>query len=351
MKKYIFGIISLLMISSLSACDLFGEDANNQSFDNENITEVEGQDEYYVDSKLSMCAEIRGSYKANRPFTLDSNNENIRIWDNYYLYEYDYFQMIQDESKYIFYEVDASSKQYVDIESSKAIIKQGKSGIYKLTFDLVNKVFGLEFKNEIITPVYEEMEGCDVYTLSHDGFSQMTTNPNNSEELMISDYEIALGEIVSFYNHGNYHLSNYKVVPDFMLLGKLINGLNDGDAHPAIMIGGKYNLYINPKTYAFRAELLNPNEAIYSLMTIENGEYVKRNHDNNDPAYLFHYRIDVTKQYQSMPLLFNNEYQMFELDITEGEYVNKYGQFKMPGLYSLDIDLKEFIITVTYLPQ
>lgn len=351
MKKYIFGIISLLMITNLSACNLFDDDGKNQSFDNENLTEVEGQDGYYVDSKLSMCAEIRGSYKANRPFTLDSNNENIRIWDNYYLYEYDYFQMIVDGTKYIFYEVDESSKQYVDVENPKAIIKQGKSGIYKLTFDLVNKVFSLEFKSEIITPIYEEMEGCDVYTLSHDGFSQMTINPNNSEELMISNYEVAMDEIVSFYNHGNYHLSNYKVLPDSMLLGKLINGLNDGDAHPNIMIGGKYNLYINPKTYAFTAELLNPNEAIYSLMTIENGEYVEINHDNNDPAYLFHYKINVTKKYQSMPLLFNNEYQMFELDVTDNECVNKYGQFETLGLYSLNINLKEFIITATYLPQ
>lgn len=38
MKKYIFGIISLLMITNLSACNLFDDDGKNQSFDNDNLT-------------------------------------------------------------------------------------------------------------------------------------------------------------------------------------------------------------------------------------------------------------------------------------------------------------------------
>ena len=352
MKKV--GLLTPIIAVSigLSACTftIFSDDVDNLSFDNKNVIAVEGQEGYYTDSLLSMCAEIRGSYKSNRPFTLDPTNESLRVWDNLYLYEYDYFQMIVNESSHIFYEVDDSSKQYVDIDDPEAIIKEGKSGIYKLTFDLVSRKFGLEFKSEIDTPVYEKMDGCDVYTLSHDNFTPMVVNPNNNEELMVSNYQIEMGEIISFHNHGDFHLSNYKVVPDSLLLGKIIDGIESGDAHPFIMVGGNYNLYINPITYAFRAELINPDTANYSLLVLED-DYITIPHNNDDPAYLFYYQCQVSRQFQSMPIFSNSHYQMFDLDAIPNDQVNSYGQFEIPGLYSLEINLKEFTINATYMPQ
>ena len=191
---------------------------------------------------------------------------------------------------------------------------------------------------------------CDVYTLSHDNFTPMVVNPNNNEELMVSNYQIEMGEIISFHNHGDFHLSNYKVVPDSLLLGKIIDGIESGDAHPFIMVGGNYNLYINPITYAFRAELINPDTANYSLLVLED-DYITIPHNNDDPAYLFYYQCQVSRQFQSMPIFSNSHYQMFDLYAIPNDQVNSYGQFEIPGLYSLEINLKEFTINATYMPQ
>ncbi len=353
MKGYALGMTLLSLSIGLTACGPFGEDTENQSFDNDEISSVDGEEGKYVDPKLSLCTEIRGSYKSDRPFTLDPTNENIRVWDDLYLYEYDYFQLIAVGTSAIYYQVDEASTQFVEYNGTRpqATIKAGESGIYTLSFDIESKLFHLEFKEEIITPVYEKMNGCDVYSLSHDGFMELTPNPDNEEELMISNYSVEMGEYISFYEHGDYHLSNYKVVPDSSLLRKLISGIDDGDANPGIMIGGNYNLYINPTTYAFRAELLNPDEATYSLLTIEGEDYVAISHEVGDPSYLYRLQFTVEREYQSMPLLFNEKYQMFELDVVPNDSVTSYGQFKIPGLYALEINLKEFTIEATYLPQ
>lgn len=134
-------------------------------------------------------------------------------------------------------------------------------------------------------------------------------------------------------------------------MGKLIDGLSDGDAHPFIMVGGSHNLYINPKTYSFRAELLNPDNATYSLSIFKDGNYVAVDHKDEDPSYLFKFDYQVESQYQSMPILTNSKHQMYKLDVLAGEQINSYGQFKVPGLYSLKVNLKEFVIEAKYIPQ
>ena len=262
-KSFLATLLFVLMAVfafPLTACDNTSGPPKN--FDNKNITPVENQEGLYTDSTLIFCAEIRGSYKANRPFTLDAQNENLRVWDNIYLYEYDYFQMIVDESTDIFYSVNDEDLEYVDIDDRRpqATVKEGKSGIYKITFDLSTKIFDLQFKSEITNPVYEKMDGCDVYSLQSE-FTPMVVNPNNSEEFMIANYSIESGTLISFYNHGEVHLSNYKVILDSANQGKYATALEDGDKHVSFAIGGVYNLYVNPTTYALRVELTNPDTA------------------------------------------------------------------------------------------
>ena len=139
-KKSPLVTILLLLITifsfSLTACDIMGGKSKN--FDNKNITPVENQEGYYTDSNLAFCTEIRGSYKSNRPFTLDEQNENLRVWDNIYLYEYDYFQMVVSGSADIFYSVNSEDLEYVNIDDrfAQVTVKAEKSGIYKITFDL-----------------------------------------------------------------------------------------------------------------------------------------------------------------------------------------------------------------------
>ena len=335
---------------ALAGCDLVNAPAHT-NFDNNHITPVEGQEGYYTDEALAFCAEIRGSYKSNRPFTLDAENENLRVWDNMYLYEYDYFQMIASNTADIFYSVNEEDLEYVTVEDkfAQATVQEGKSGIYKVTFDLSTKLFDLEYKSEITTPVYEKMDGCDVYSLSLE-FTPMTVNPDNSEEFMIANYPVQVGELISFFNHGKVHLSNYKVILDEAVQGKYATAMEDGDKRLNFAVGGLYNLYVNPVTYAVRVELTNPDDADYELYVFTSDGATQLTAPNPDIPYIFTHQVTVKKN-AGMPIFAGGGYVMFDLNVNESEYIDKYEDFIEAGTYALEINLKTFTITVTYLPQ
>ena len=344
MKKYVLILIGILTLISVG-CDLLAP--TNKEFNNESIIPVEGQDGYYTDSTLVLCTEIRGSYKSNRPFTLDEENENLRIWDNIYLYEYDYFQMIELDGANIFYSVTEDSLEYVTIEDrlAYATINEEKSGLYRIIFDLTTKLFTLEYKSEIINPVFEKMDGCDVYSLKSE-FTPMIVNPNNPEELMIENYQIDADTLISFHNHGDVHLSNYKVILDSACQGKYASAIEDGDKHVSFAIGGIYNLYINPVTYLLRAELTNPDTASYSLQVYEDGEPRSLEAENPNTPYIFKYQMSIEKR-TSIPLFISNGYLIYELIVLESEYVDSIDRIENPGTYELEINLKTFTISVT----
>ena len=352
-KSFLLSTILFVLITvfsfSLTACGIWGAPTN---FDNESIVPVEGQEGLYTDSSLAFCAEIRGSYKSNRPFTLDAQNESLRVWDDMYLYEYDYFQMIVGEGADIFYAVNDEDLAYVEVNDSlaQATVKEGKSGVYKVTFDLTTKRFDLEFKGEITDPVYEKMDGCDIYSLKSD-FSPMVANPSNVEEWMIENYRIDAGALISFYNHGDVHLSNYKVILDESVQGKYASALPDGDRHVSFAIGGVYNLYVNPTTYAVRVELTNPDTADYSLQIYENGAPTTVSAEDPSVPYIFNYSITVRK-YQSLPVMVSADYIMYDLSLAPSEHVDsEYEMFQTPGTYRLEINLKTFTVTAEYVPQ
>ena len=352
MKKTVIILFLALLALNLFGCDMLFGPSSDENFDNSSIIPVENQEGYYTDDKLSFCAEIRGSYKSDRPFTLDAENENLRVWDNMYLYEYDYFQIIVNESPTIFYSVNSEDLEYVTVDDkfAHATVNEGKSGIYKITFDLSTKLFDMEFKSEITTPVYEKMNGCDVHSLKS-GFTPLTVNPANPEELMIANYPIEADALISFYNHGDVHLSNYKVILDESVQGKYASAMEDGDKHVSFLVGGIYNLYINPVTYDLRVELTNPDSADYSLQVYENSEPVKLTAPDSSLPYIFVYQVTVNKN-ASIPIFISDGYVMYDLDVVASEYVDSiYEDFKTPGTYSLEINLKSFTVTATYLPQ
>lgn len=194
------------------------------------------------------------------------------------------------------------------------------------------------------------MEGCDIYSLKS-GFKPLTENPNNNEELMIANYSVDLGAVISFYNHGKVHLSNYKVILDAANQGKYATAIEDGDRHLTFTIGGVYNIYVNPTTYVVRLELTNPDSADYTLQVYKNGEPTPLTATDPNIPYIFHYEITVRKN-QSMPIFITQEYGMYELVFSPSEYVDSdYGMFLVAGTYSLEINLKTFIVTATYIPQ
>ena len=344
MKKLLF-VCLLLCAACLASCDFVNP---NVTFDNSNITPVEGQEGYYTDDDLLFCSEIRGSYSSSRPFTLDATNEHLRIWDNLYLYEGDYFQLIVNESPTIFYQVKDEDLEYVTVEEQRAqaTIQEGKDGIYKVTFDLSTKLFDLEYKEEITTPVYEEMKGCDVFSLKSD-FTQLTPNPDNPQELMVSNYTIQGGEVITFHNHGDVHLSNYKVILDPAVQGTYASALETGDRFVSFSIGGTYNLYVNPVTYTLRVELTNPDTAQYSLQVYKNGEPTALQAVDPNTPYLFTYQLTV-KRNASIPIFISADYFMYTLTAIDSDYLDgEYEMFNQEGTYVLEINLKTFTVTAT----
>ena len=60
--------------------------------DDDNIY-IDGET-YYTSTSVDLVTEINGNYSVNRPFVLDKDNDNKRIYRNIYFYEEDYIQVI-----------------------------------------------------------------------------------------------------------------------------------------------------------------------------------------------------------------------------------------------------------------
>lgn len=350
-KALIFLILALALI--LSGCSLLGL-PGDISFDNDDIIPVDGMEGYYIDSDLAFCAEIRGSYKSDRPFTLDDEDESLRVWDNLYLYEYDYFQLIAANQAEIFYSVKEEDLEYVTLNdnSANAQINDGKSGIYKVIFDLEEKVFDLEYKGEILEPVYERMEGCDVFSLASE-FTPLVPNPDNSDELMIKNYTVEAGAVLSFHEHGDYHLSSYKVVLDHAANGKWASGLEDGDKHISFLVGGIYNLYINPTTYLLRVELTNPEDADYSLMVYESDEFKSIAPVSEDQPHLFVYRY-TAKRLGDIPYFVSSNYSQYKFNVLPSDLLDSYEDsfyFLEAGNYEITINMLTFELSCVEIPE
>ena len=345
MKKRIIGLALLGIV--LSGCGGSGGGFSPSGDKEGKLKPVEGQEGYYTHTKLSFVAEIMGSYKSNRPFQIDEDNENLWIWDDLYLYEKDYFQLIENDSPNIYYVVNDDDLEYVAIDTDEpyAVIREGKAGIYKIIFDTSTKIFDMEYKAEITTPVYEKMDGCDVYSLKS-GFKQMVPNPNNKEELMIADFITQTGHSVSFYNHGRAHLSNYRVFLDKDVVGKYADAMEDGDKAIMFGIGGKYNIYVNPTTYAVRIELVDVDGADYTLKYINKvGEFIDVKDHKDDKSYIFTHQLSVEAN-DPLPIYSSTSYMMFDLEIAPNDYLTPLGYFKVAGTYTIEVNLKAFTLSL-----
>ena len=98
-------ILGCLLLIGIICCALVGcgEPSNringiyvpkiDNSKDLQEYTVEDNQDNEtsYVSDYIHFVREVKGYYKVNIPFTIDSSNENLRIYDNMYFYEGDYF--------------------------------------------------------------------------------------------------------------------------------------------------------------------------------------------------------------------------------------------------------------------
>ena len=137
-KKFLLLITALLIIINsiaLVGCDSLGsfdgDDENalpqiDNSVDLIEFTPTADDDNVYIDGEtyytsksVDLVTEINGNYTTGRPFILDSENENKRVYRNMYLYEEDFLQVLYykkfgDLGKLFVIMSDTADQEYAD---------------------------------------------------------------------------------------------------------------------------------------------------------------------------------------------------------------------------------------------
>lgn len=382
MKKQILVVLSLVLMLPLmmvlSACSLFGPNIPGlvgPQINNQDDLVNTGKDDLYMSKRLKLVTEINGSYKIDRAFELDPQDENKRIYDNLYLYKYDYFYMTTSDNKYRWCRLsDESDWAYVAVEREMGEdiqINVNVTGKYKLVFDIVTKAFDIEYLGEITTPVYEEIESCEVgYLVDLNGKKELQFAEMQAagDELALMGLHFDVGQSIGFYS-ALTHTSWYKTTLEESCAYKyLYKNSGKPSTDVCFMMSGQYNIYLNPKTYVVRAELLAADEDAYAAYVYvdENlnaaDDLVKLALVNENVNYEFEFQCRVTSQVvgnyeivsEELPKIYNAKYQKYNLvpTVESLDLLRKSGNkddlyyFKKAGTYRLIINLKTFEIGV-----
>ena len=213
MKRKIACLFSALLLltsaSALVGCGGGGStapdyNANIQVLAPENIPHenfvAEEDKTYYTSAELSLSMEVNGAFLVMDYFYLDGNK---RVYDNLYLYEDDYFVMVADDMVGWYASLsDPSDLEFAEEEKQAGEdvqINVKKSGVYKLIFDTDTLKFDMEYKSEIETPLYYTIKNCSIYSVKTD-WVEMSVNPENADEFMISNFSVEANKLISFFN-------------------------------------------------------------------------------------------------------------------------------------------------------
>ena len=311
---------------------------------------VEDGKEYYTSPGLSLWMEVNGAFFSLDYFYLDGTK---RVYDNLYLYQNDYFYMLSDDMRHWFSDLaQTTSAEFAEVEteSGESVqINVKKSGIYTLTFDVETKLFDLQFKGEIDTPVYHKMQSCSVYTEATD-WVPMSVSPSNADEFVLENFHIDAGQYVSFFSSS--HTSYYKVTLDETLENKIAHSTN---RNIAVDVGGNYNVYVNAKTYVVRLQLVDANSATYSCVYHDGTDFVVLQPYEADVPYVFRLTFVVdTKYTTSLPKFYTSSYNTYDLTVVQSDLLSSTEQnhyFKNPGTYSIVVNLQTFQVSVELMPQ
>ena len=321
-----------------------------ESIPHENFVAEEDKT-YYTSDELQLSMEVNGVFFTLNYFYLDGNK---RVYDNLYLYEDDYFYMLTGNYKHLYASLgDSTDTQYAEEEKEQGEdiqINVKKSGIYKLIFDVDTLKFDVEYKSEIQTPVYYPIKNCQIYSVATE-WVDMSVNPANADEFVINDFHIGVNEFISFQDRT--HTSMYKVTVD-----ESQNEKYGSYKHPSLVVnvGGRYNIYVNAKTYVVRFELLNPDTASYSCVYYDGKDFIELEPYEADTPYIFRQRIVVDTNYTtSLPKFHTAKYRTYALTVVDTTDVlmssGKNYYFKKMGTYDIIVNLKTFEITAELLPE
>jgi len=375
-KKFAFILASLLMLTSgvsLVGCDIFGDssekdDSSFPQIDNtvdldefsplpDDDTEYLEGETYYTSAAIDLVTEINGNYSVDRPFTLDKEDENKRIYHNVYFYAEDFFQVIyyKDITKLgEIYAVlsDETDTQYAEIEystdGSPLQINIKQQGIYNLVLDV--QTFGVDMVKvgDIQTPVYETVKSCELKvqtSASNVTYSAMTLDKDTNEYCIQA--EIPANASIGFYSES--HMSCYKTTVEAGLGDRYVYWNFSNPASITVHVGGTYKVYFHAKTYVVRLELQNPDTASYycqvewlqgNVLTVTSGA-----------PYLFEYEFvaqgTASDPYVELPDFYPERGMSYDLSvIDENGFVFADMYVTESGRYKLTVNLKEFTLSV-----
>ena len=268
MKKYLLFIVIVLLFYSYG-CDFL----NSEKYSNDNLQStnsisedelfvIDQNETYYKSKDLILWAEINGLFTSLNYFTLDSENKDLRIYDNIYLYKDDYFYMLSNDNKDWFAGLNANvsdelvKKELAEGEDYSIIVQ--KDGIYKIMFNIQTKQFDIEYKNQIDFPKYLSIRNCEVcqFIDNKPVYTPMVINPNNNDELMLSNYTLTLDKALYFFSIS--HTSNYKINISNESVN-IIAYANKKRQGVKSLISANVNIYLNTKTYEIRVEIIGEN--------------------------------------------------------------------------------------------
>ena len=327
---------------------------------------IEEEKEYYTSKALSFISCINGYYSIDRPFTLDETNEYKRVYDNVYLYEYDYFYMDYDLKDNYCNLSDQTDLEYVEVEKSQGVdiqINVLKSGIYKIVFDVKTVSFDLEYKSEIETPVYPLIQNCEIGVSVGDSlqYTQMTKNPSNEDEFVLENVSVEQGKSVIFC--ASNHVSVYKVTLDASSNNTYASYSGNSMRLVIFNVGGTYTAYLNAKTYEVRLELTATNANSYFCQTYDGEDFITLSPLDESNPHIFVYQYQATSDSHGvlsdhLPHFYSDSYREYSLTcndttlVYKSEYEGEISYyFKKPGTYILYVNLSDFTVSVEKLPE
>jgi len=379
-KKFLVLIMTLMLLISIfglvgcDALDLFDDEEGagipqiDNSIDLQEFTPATDDDTvyienetYYTSASIDLVTEVNGNYTINRPFTLDKNNTNKRIYHNIYFYEDDFFQVIYykkvgDLGQLYVIMSDTNDQEYAEIEyttkGTPLQVNIKKQGIYNLIFDIETFAIDMEKIGDIDLPVYETIKSCNLnihVSLEDHTYTPMTLNKETNEYYI--EKEIPLYASIGFYSDS--HTSHYNITVDPSLMDTLIYYDNLSPNQVQVHVGGKYKIYFNAKTYLLRLELVNPDTSSYFCQVGWQEDKVLTPISNSTP-YLFEYEFvaqgKVNDPYVDIPSFYPSLGMKYKLSIIDQDgFVFNDEYLTESGTYKLTVNLKEFTLTVNKL--
>ena len=378
-KKFLFVIITLLLIINVTAlvgCDTLGlfEDSDGEipkidnSVDLKEFTPTVDDDTVYIENEtyytsisVSLVTEVNGNYTTNRPFTLDKENENKRIYHDIYFYAGDFFQVlyyknVNDLGELYVFMSDTNDQEYAEIEyttqGSPLQVNIKEKGIYNLILDIETFSVDMVKVGDIDTPVYETIKTCELnihVSSTEHTYIEMTLNSETNEYFI--ETEIPLHASIGFYNAS--HMGHYKMTVEPHLMDTLLYYGGYADEKPTqvyVHVGGRYKIYFNAKTYVLRLELQNPETASYYCQVgwKEDKELVAV---SSETPYLFEYEFvaqgAINDPYVDIPKFYPSLGMSYQLSVVDEDGFVAYDEYiTQSGTYKLTINLKEFTLTV-----